>query len=69
MLDFVTRNLRTFWAAFQWTTAEINGAQGIVLQQDGKTVAAISFAYDDAGQATNIYVVSNPDKLTRLSGS
>ena len=63
---FLSGSLRRYWEGFQWRPADINGAGGFVLEQDGRTVAAVSFAYDPAGLATDIYIMRNPDKLARL---
>lgn len=60
---------RQWWNTYEWITSEINGAGGIILQKDGLTTASISFAYDEAGAVTNIYIMRNPDKLSRLSGA
>ena len=29
-------------------------------------MAVVSFAYDEAGKATDIFILRNPDKLSRL---
>jgi len=59
---------RQWWSAYEWIVSEINGAKGIILQKNGATTASISFAYDEGGAVTNIYIMRNPDKLTRLRG-
>ena len=64
--DFLSGSLRRYWEGFQWRPVDINGAGGFVLEQEGRTVAAVSFAYDPAGLATDIYIMRNPDKLARL---
>jgi len=66
VLKFLCQSLHEYWADFQWVIADINGARGIVLKNDGVTLATVSFAFDEAGQATNIYIVRNPDKLANL---
>ena len=63
---FIGDALHEFWAGFHWVVADINGARGMILEQDGVTAAAVTFAYDEAGQATDIFIVRNPDKLARL---
>ena len=53
---------------------QLPGRDHRILVVDGKVVGgaggapppAISFAYDETGAATNIYIVRNPDKLARL---
>ncbi|WP_437675897.1 RNA polymerase sigma factor SigJ [Sorangium sp. So ce131] len=68
VLDFIGRALREYWSAYAWDAADINGGRGVVLRKDGAATACVSFAYDERGAATNIYIVRNPDKLARLSG-
>jgi RNA polymerase sigma-70 factor (ECF subfamily) len=58
-----------WWQTYEWITSEINGSRGIILQKDGTTTASISFAYDEGGAVTNIYIMRNPDKLSRLNGA
>jgi RNA polymerase sigma-70 factor (ECF subfamily) len=65
ILDFVIR-ARNWWAPLNWVETSLNGGRGVVLLSDGVPVAAMSFAYDEAGRVTNIYVMRNPDKLSRL---
>lgn len=67
VLAFVTQALHDYWSKFDWIIADLNGGRGIVLQQDGITVAAVSFAFDAAACATDIFVVRNPDKLAALA--
>jgi len=69
VLDFIASTLQLAWGAQQWIATDINGGRGVVLQKDGLATAAISFAYDEAGRTTNIYIVRNPDKLARLRGA
>ena len=38
----------------------------MILRQGHVAAAAISFAYDETGAATDIYIVRNPDKLAGL---
>lgn len=63
---FLSDRLHAYWADFQWVIVDINGARGIVLKHDGASVATVSFAYDEADKATDIYIVRNPDKLANL---
>ena len=66
VIAFLSEQLHEYWADHQWVIADINGARGIALKNDGATTAAVSFAYDQAGRATDIYIVRNPEKLARL---
>ena len=65
VLGFIAKGLHSFWAEFHWRFAEINGARAVTLKHQGMTVAIVSFAYDEAGKATDIFIVRNPDKLTK----
>lgn len=66
VLAFLAKGLRDYWADYQWSVVDINGRRGIVLKQGGETHAAVSFAFDELGQASGIYIMRNPDKLARL---
>jgi RNA polymerase sigma-70 factor (ECF subfamily) len=63
VLTFLLEQLHEYWIDYNWVFVNINGARGIVLKHDGAAVAAVSFAYDEAGRVANIYIVRNPDKL------
>jgi RNA polymerase sigma-70 factor (ECF subfamily) len=69
VLDFVLRALRRYWHTYRRTPLDLNGARGLIVHRDGLPSAAVSFAYDQAGRVTNIYIMRNPDKLSRLDRS
>ncbi len=66
VLRFVSQGLSRYWIGFEWVVTELNGGRGILLRQDGATVAAVSFSFDEAGKATGIFILRNPDKLAHL---
>jgi len=66
VLAFVSDRLRSYWAGFEWLEADINGTRGVIVRDRGETHATVSFAYDNAGCVTDIYIVRNPDKLIHL---
>ncbi|WNG43933.1 sigma-70 family RNA polymerase sigma factor [Archangium minus] len=68
VLEFITQKLRQYWSAYQWNASDINGGRGVILHEEGLATVAVSFAYDEAGRTTNIYIVRNPDKLSHLDG-
>lgn len=37
-----------------------------MMRREGNVVATVTFSYDRSGQATDIFIVRNPDKLARL---
>jgi RNA polymerase sigma-70 factor (ECF subfamily) len=69
VLDFIARNLRQWWGGYERLAADVNAGRGFVLRHDGVATAAVSFAYDEAGRATSIYIVRNPDKLSNLTST
>jgi RNA polymerase sigma factor (sigma-70 family) len=68
VLAFVDK-LHRWWDGLRWTAVEINGTRGAVITRDGATIASVSFALDEAGRATGIYIMRNPDKLSGLAAS
>ncbi|MDC0666769.1 RNA polymerase sigma factor SigJ [Nannocystis radixulma] len=67
VLGFVDAILRKFWRDIEWDATDLNGGRAVVLRQSGRAVASISFAYDEHGAATGIYIMRNPDKLVGLA--
>ncbi|MDW5442175.1 RNA polymerase sigma factor SigJ [Polaromonas sp. SM01] len=67
VLALIAGQLGRYWAAYEWQPCEINGGRAIQLRMNGEIVTAITFAYNDEGQATNIYIMRNPDKLDGLA--
>jgi RNA polymerase sigma-70 factor (ECF subfamily) len=62
-------NAQRWWYSYRWVEMDLNGGRGVVLIGDGEPITAMSFAYDEEGRATNIYVMRNPDKLARLNNA
>ena len=68
VLTLISTQLARYWAAYEWLPCEINGGRAIQLRAtNGEIAAAITFAYNDEGKATNIYIMRNPDKLDGLA--
>lgn len=66
VLEFVTDTLIPVWKLLQIEAIEINGTLGFVVKADELIVASISFSYNIAGALENIFIMRNPDKLSRL---
>lgn len=66
VLPFVATGLGTYWAGMDWDVLNINKSLGVILRDNGKVVATVSFAFDDERRVTDIFIVRNPDKLARL---
>ncbi|MFS2033546.1 sigma-70 family RNA polymerase sigma factor [Polaromonas sp. CT11-55] len=68
VLTLISTQLARYWAAYEWLPCEINGGHAILLRaNNGEIAAAITFAYNEEGKATNIYIMRNPDKLDGLA--
>ena len=68
ILEFL-ESAKRWWYSYRWVEMDLNGGRGLVLIGDGEPITAMSFAYDEEGRATNIYVMRNPDKLARLNNA
>jgi RNA polymerase sigma factor (sigma-70 family) len=67
VLALIADQLSRYWAAYEWLPCEINGSRALQLRMNGEIASAITFAYNAQGQATNIYIMRNPDKLDGLA--
>ncbi|MGZ2442165.1 RNA polymerase sigma factor SigJ [Sinorhizobium medicae] len=67
VLHFVTDNLSHWWSSFDLEVEDINGSPSLILRDDGQLTGVLTFAFNDDGQVTDIFVVRNPDKLSSLS--
>ncbi|WP_298975875.1 RNA polymerase sigma factor SigJ [uncultured Roseobacter sp.] len=63
---FASSDLRTYWADHDWVLVNLNGMHGALIKYEGRTTAALSFAFDDDAKIRDIYIVRNPDKLAHL---
>ncbi|WP_274627104.1 RNA polymerase sigma factor SigJ [Arvimicrobium flavum] len=66
VIRILTERFSEWWKPYEWRLAELNGALGLVLRQAGIVVATVSLSYDASGRIDEIYIMRNPDKLSRL---
>ena len=66
VLRFVQAGLHAWWASGQLEEATINGNRGFLFRDGGDIDATVSFAYDEAGLLTDVFIMRNPDKLARI---
>lgn len=64
----IAKDLQGWWRGYEWRPANISGARGALLFENGAIVAAASFAFDREDRAAGIYIMRNPDKLAHLAG-
>ena len=67
VLDFVGRVLSPAWSVGTLSAVQVNAGCALVLRDAGRPVAVVSFAYNDDGKASGIYIMRNPDKLARIA--
>ncbi|MDB5963883.1 MAG: polymerase sigma factor SigJ [Polaromonas sp.] len=67
VLELIGSQLARYWEAYEFVPCEINGGRAIQLRLNGEIAAAITFAFNADGRASNIYIMRNPDKLDRLA--
>ncbi|WP_027081183.1 RNA polymerase sigma factor SigJ [Luteimonas mephitis] len=66
VLRFIQAGLHAWWASGQLEEATINGNRGFLFRDGGDINATVSFAYDEAGLLTDVFIMRNPDKLARI---
>src|SRR3546814_11929751 len=65
VLRFIQAGLPVWWASGTLEEATINGTRGFLFRDCGYTVAAASFARNEAGPLTAVFIFRNPDTLAR----
>lgn len=67
VLRFITAGLHVWWTGFTLERAVLNGNLGLIVRDgEGQVTATASFSYDERGRLDGIYIMRNPDKLTRV---
>ncbi len=66
VLHFIQAGLHAWWATGRLQEATINGNLGFLLHDGDAIASAVSFAYDEAGRLTDVFIMRNPDKLGRI---
>ena len=63
---FVEEGLHQYWQGHQWQMLTLNGGKAFALLDQNRVTATVSFGYNRRGTATELLIMRNPDKLTRL---
>ncbi|HZH09920.1 MAG TPA: RNA polymerase sigma factor SigJ [Microvirga sp.] len=69
VLETIAGPLSCWWRSYEWRSGILNGMRGVLLFEGDAIAAAVTFAYDDLNRVAGIYVVRNPEKLTRFRHS
>lgn len=69
VLRFVQAGLHAWWASGRLEETTINGNRGFLFRDGGDIDATVSFAYDEAGLLTDVFIMRNPDKLARIEAA
>jgi RNA polymerase sigma-70 factor (ECF subfamily) len=66
VLRFIQSGLHAWWAGGRLEEATINGNRGFLLHDGDAIVSTVSFAWDEHGMLTDVFIMRNPDKLARI---
>jgi RNA polymerase sigma factor (sigma-70 family) len=55
-----------WWDGCHWEITDMNGGRGAILTKNDQPVLTITFAWNEEGQISDIFITLNPDKLARL---
>lgn len=60
--NFISKGLHKFWQGCSWHLTHISGQPGVIVRQDERIHAIVSFGYRDQ-KVSEILIVRNPDKM------
>ena len=66
VLRFIQAGLHEWWAGSKLEEATINGRLGLIQHEGDVVAAAVTFAWDEDGRLTDVFIMRNPDKLARI---
>jgi RNA polymerase sigma-70 factor (ECF subfamily) len=66
VLRFIQAGLHEWWAGSRLEEATINGRLGLIQHEGDAVAAAVTFAWDEGGRLTDVFIMRNPDKLARI---
>lgn len=66
---FIQEVLSPAWCSGALVRQDLNGQKSLVLVEGGAATASIAFGYDADGNAREVYITRNPEKLTRVTSS
>jgi RNA polymerase sigma-70 factor (ECF subfamily) len=69
VLRFIQAGLHVWWASGRLEEATINGNRGFLFRDGGHIDATVSFAFDETGLLTDVFIMRNPDKLARIGAA
>lgn len=64
---FIEFGLSKFWNGWDWAPCNINGQLGLLTSFEGEPAGSVTFGFNSDQKITDIYIVRNPDKLSRLA--
>ncbi|WP_370980440.1 RNA polymerase sigma factor SigJ [Agaribacterium sp. ZY112] len=66
VLNFLVNDLKQFWHTFTWLKSKINGNDGFIIKSSDHIHAIVSFEFNEQDQASEIFIMRNPDKMAAL---
>lgn len=68
VLRYIEAGLHVWWSPEALVEASLNGEPGFVVREGDGITATVSFAWNEAGQLQDVFIMRNPDKLARVGG-
>src|SRR3546814_17048529 len=65
VLRFIPGGLHEWWAGSKLEEATINGRLGLIQHEGDAVAAAVTFAWDEDGRFTEVFIMRNPEKLAQ----
>ena len=65
-IKFLVEDLKYFWQEFDWIETRINGNYGFIIKDNGSIHAVVSFEFNVIKQASEVFIIRNPDKMKSL---
>ena len=69
VVRFLSTKLRRYWESCVWLKTRINGNPGLIIKENKKVHAVVSFEFNQSGEVRDIFIVRNPDKINVLNVS
>ena len=67
VIEFLVKDLNHFWQDFIWIETRINGNSGFIIKEKEDIHAVVSFGFNDNAQASEVFIVRNPEKIKFLN--
>src|SRR3546814_4231147 len=66
VLRLIQGGLHELWAGSKLEDATINGRLGLIQHEGDAVAAAVTFAWDEDGRLTDVFITRNQEQLARI---